>query len=142
MSDGELERLGEARYVSLSTFRRDGREVPTPVWVARAGDRLYVFTEGDAGKVKRIRATGRIRLCPCDLRGGLPAEPRFSEGRGRIVPRQEEETWRRATDALRAKYGWQMALVDLVSRLAGRFPRRAVLELRLGGEGPGTPPAP
>ena len=46
------ERLGRAQYVSLATFRRDGRQVRTPVWVAPHEGRLYVFSECDAGKVK------------------------------------------------------------------------------------------
>ncbi|MFP6629399.1 MAG: pyridoxamine 5'-phosphate oxidase family protein, partial [Myxococcota bacterium] len=54
------ETLGDAPYVSLATFRRDGREVRTPVWVARDGEHLYIFSEAKAGKVKRIRATKRV----------------------------------------------------------------------------------
>jgi hypothetical protein len=38
-----------ARTVSLATFRRDGRQVNTPVWVVRVGDRLYVNTEAASG---------------------------------------------------------------------------------------------
>lgn len=53
--------LGRERYVSLATFRRDGRAVPTPVWVAEHAGRLYVFTEGTAGKVKRLRNDPRDR---------------------------------------------------------------------------------
>jgi PPOX class probable F420-dependent enzyme len=50
------------KYVSLATYRRNGVEVKTPVWIARVGERYYVFSAGDAGKVKRIRATPRVRL--------------------------------------------------------------------------------
>ena len=46
-------------YVNLATFRRNGREVRTPVWIAGADCLYYVFSEGNAGKVKRIRANGR-----------------------------------------------------------------------------------
>ena len=44
------QRLGDAQYVSLATYRRDGREVRTPVWVAGDAGRLYVFSEAAAGK--------------------------------------------------------------------------------------------
>lgn len=118
-------------YVSLATFRRDGREVRTPVWIAGAEGRYYVFSEGDAGKVRRIRATGRVRLAPCNYRGRLQSDA-WLEGRGRVV--REPEVIRRAYGALHRKYGWQMKLGDLFSKLSGRYDKRAILELELGGQ--------
>ena len=50
--------LGDARYISVATFRRSGAEVKTPVWFAGAGDWIHVFTAGDSGKVKRGLARG------------------------------------------------------------------------------------
>jgi len=120
-------KLGAARYVSLATFRRDGREVRTPVWVAEDAGRLYVFSEADAGKVKRIRATKRVALAPCDVRGGLKGD--FVPGAGRIVT--DPDTSRRGYAALRRKYGWQMAAANFFSTLTGRIRNRALLELSL-----------
>lgn len=57
------------KYVSLARYRRNGTEVKTPVWIAEMAGRYYVFSAGDAGKVKRIRATPRVRLAACDVRG-------------------------------------------------------------------------
>lgn len=128
--------LAGERYISLATFRRDGREVRTPVWVARDRDRLYVFSEGTAGKVKRIRANGRVRATGCDLRGGVPEDAVWYAGRGRIVGADELSVWSRAYAALRAKYGWQMKLGDLLSQLTGRYERRAMLELDFTGGPP------
>jgi PPOX class probable F420-dependent enzyme len=115
------------RYVSLATFRRDGREVRTPVWIAESDGSYFVFSEGDAGKVKRIRATRRIRLAACDVRGRVRSE--WIDGSGRVV--KEPARIERAYAALRAKYGWQMRAADWLSRLTGRYDRRAVLELTL-----------
>jgi PPOX class probable F420-dependent enzyme len=56
------------KYVSLATYRRNGVEVKTPVWIADVSRLYYVFSAGDAGKVKRIRATPRVRLAACDVR--------------------------------------------------------------------------
>ena len=126
--DSVTESLGRAQYVSLATFRRDGREVRTPVWVAAHEGRLYVFSERDAGKVKRIRATSRVQVAPCDVRGGLKGD--FHTGVGRVV--SEPARIAQGYAALRGKYGWQMTLVDLFSRLAGRIGNRALLELELG----------
>jgi hypothetical protein len=121
------------RYVCLATFRRDGREVRTPVWLAGGGGRFYVFSEGDAGKVKRIRATGRVRVASCDARGRLKSES-WLEGRGRVL--REPAEIERAYRALHEKYGWQMRAADFFSRLTGRYARRALLELELGDAGP------
>lgn len=122
--------LARTPYLSLTTFRRDGRAVATPVWVAGCGDRLVVFSEGDAGKVKRLRRDPRVRLQPCDVRGRTRG--RACAGLGRILTDAAEIE--RAHAALRAKYGWQMWLVDLGSRLAGRIQRRAWLSLEVGDD--------
>jgi PPOX class probable F420-dependent enzyme len=67
MSD--LDRLAGETYVLLTTFRRDGRPVATPVWAVRDGDALAVWTVADSGKVKRIRRSGTVMVAPCDFRG-------------------------------------------------------------------------
>ena len=64
--------LGNASYMLLTTFRKDGTPVPTPVWVVRIGDELRVWTIRDSGKVKRIRRRSRAQIARCTVRG----EPR------------------------------------------------------------------
>ena len=121
------ETLGAARYVSLATYRRDGREVRTPVWVAGDGEHLYVFSEAKAGKVKRIRATERVAVAPCNVRGSLTGD--FTSGVGRIV--SEPDSVERGYAALTRKYGLQMRLTNFLSTLTGRIDQRALLELTL-----------
>jgi len=121
--------LDRERYGSLETFRKTGRAVATPVWFALAGERFYVFSEGDAGKVKRLRNDPRVRLAACNLRGRVHGEP-FA---GRAVRVDDPATIARAYAALQAKYGWQMRVVDLFSRLARRYHGRAILEIELDG---------
>ncbi|MEU2612305.1 PPOX class F420-dependent oxidoreductase [Micromonospora sp. NPDC007271] len=65
----DLDRLAAEKYVLLTTFRKDGRAVPTPVWAVRDGEALAVWTAADTGKVKRIRRDGRVTVAPCDVRG-------------------------------------------------------------------------
>ncbi len=122
------------RYVSLASFRRDGREVRTPVWIAGEAGRYFVFSEGDAGKVKRIRATGRVRLAACSATGSLRSE--WIDARGRVVRDPAEIAL--AYRHLHRKYGWWMALGDVFSKLSGRYARRAILELRTGAGGETT----
>jgi PPOX class probable F420-dependent enzyme len=64
-----VDALGAAQYLLVTTFRKDGRTVPTPVWGARDGDALVFWSVTDAGKIKRIRRTPRVLVGPCDLRG-------------------------------------------------------------------------
>ncbi len=134
MGESRSARLEDERYLNLATFRRDGREVRTPVWIAGVGARLVAFSEGSAGKVKRIRATKRVRLAPCNVRGKVHGD--WVEGKGRVV--QEPEVIQAAYAALRRKYGWQMRLADVASRLSGRFERRAILEFELDESGGGA----
>ena len=119
--------LARERYVSLATFRRDGAEVRTPIWFAMIDERLVMVTGGDSGKVKRLRNNPRVRIAPCDARGGVHGP--WREGAVRIVtePREIAE----AHAMLRAKYGWQVWLLDVVARLTGRTRRRAWLEVSL-----------
>ena len=115
------------RYVSLATFRRDGTAVATPVWFTAAGERLYVFTAGDSGKVKRLRNSPRARVAPCDARGRL--EGGWRDVTARIIT--DAALIQRAWTALRVKYGWQLRLLDFFARLTGRIHRRAWVEIAL-----------
>jgi PPOX class probable F420-dependent enzyme len=121
---GDLERH---RYMSLATFRRSGAEVATPVWFAAADGRLYVFTGGQSGKVKRLRHTSRARVAPSDARGRVLGAWRDASALIVTEPRSIES----AHAALRTKYGWQMRVGDLFSRLTGRIDQRAWLEIQL-----------
>ena len=64
-----LETIGGASYALVTSYRKDGRAVPTAVWVVRDGDALAIWTVTGAGKVKRIRRDGTVLVGPCDVRG-------------------------------------------------------------------------
>lgn len=127
--------LATARYLSLATFRKNGNAVATPVWFAEDGGKLYAFTAGDSGKVKRLRNGPRARVAPCTVRGKLLGD--WQDAQARIVA--DAATVERAYRALRDKYGLQMWLTDLSSRLTGRYSRRAVLEIAPLETGLGAP---
>ncbi|MDF3299002.1 PPOX class F420-dependent oxidoreductase [Streptomyces tropicalis] len=69
MDDTALERLGAGKYLLVTSYRRNGTPVATPVWVVRDGDALGVWTAADSWKVKRIRNRGDVLVGPCDVRG-------------------------------------------------------------------------
>ena len=117
--------LEQARYISLVTFRKDGREVATPVWCVAFGGKLYAFTDGHMAKVRRLRATPRVRVAPCTV-GGKPLGA-YREGTGRIVT--EPELNRQVYAELAGKYGIQYWLTTSVAWLGRRLSRRVALEL-------------
>jgi uncharacterized protein len=57
------------KYISLTTIRKSGVKVPTPVWFGEDGDKLYVMTRSDMGKIKRIRNNPQVEVAPCTIRG-------------------------------------------------------------------------
>jgi uncharacterized protein len=66
--------VAKSEYILLTTFTKDGRPKPTPIWAAPDGDRLVVITQEKSWKVKRIRNTPRVTVAPCDLRGNPKGE--------------------------------------------------------------------
>ena len=66
--------LGASKYLSLTTYRKDGTPVATPVWLVRDGDVLRVYTQADSGKAKRIRNNPAVMVAPCDARGRLKGD--------------------------------------------------------------------
>ncbi|HEX4226825.1 MAG TPA: PPOX class F420-dependent oxidoreductase, partial [Pseudonocardiaceae bacterium] len=71
----QLDQLVASKYVLLTTFRKDGTPVPTPIWFARDGADLVVWTPTTSGKVKRIRRDGAVTVTACDFRGTPNGEP-------------------------------------------------------------------
>jgi uncharacterized protein len=99
----------------------------TPVWFADADGRVYVFTAGESGKVKRLRHTPRVRLAPCNARGAIRGA--WRDGTARLIG--DPAAIAAARTAFRAKYGWQMWVLDFFSWLAGRIGHRAWIEIEL-----------
>jgi uncharacterized protein len=69
MTTRDIDALGAAKYISLTTFRADGSPVASPVWVVRDGETLRVLTDPASGKVRRLRANPRAGVAVCDMRG-------------------------------------------------------------------------
>lgn len=123
--------LATEQYVLLTTTKRSGERVPTPVWVAHDGEALLVTTGAEAGKVKRIRHTPRVTLQACDRVGRPRDGAPVVEARASV---HDDEASRAALDAaLSAKYGVQYAAIRAMTRLRGRTAPASVV-LRLAAE--------
>lgn len=112
MDDTRLDRLGAGKYLLVTSYRKDGRPVATPVWVVRDGDALGVWTAADSFKVKRIRRRADVLAGPCDVRGHptgdqLPATAHIADA----------ATTARYRTLIARKYGLMGRLTLLGSRL-------------------------
>jgi PPOX class probable F420-dependent enzyme len=120
-SPDDLDVVNAHRYVSLTTFRRSGEPVSSPVWIARDGDELVVVTVDPAGKLKRLAHTSRVELRPCDLRGHVPVGVRTSAGTARVD--RTPEGVAAVKRAIGRKYV-MARLGDAVAAVTSRFVRR------------------
>ncbi|MHB9857246.1 PPOX class F420-dependent oxidoreductase [Streptomyces sp. YIM S03343] len=68
-------RLAEGKYLLVTSYRKNGTPVATPVWVVLDGDTLGFWTVADSWKVKRIRARADVLVGPCDVRGRPTGDP-------------------------------------------------------------------
>jgi hypothetical protein len=101
--------LASQRYISLTTFKRDGTPVSTPVWVVSDdGERLLVWSAAKTWKVRRLRRDSRVLVAASNFRG---------RERGERLPAQARVIPDPGVDGLlRRKYGWQKRALDLLNR--------------------------
>jgi len=123
-----LRYLHGARYISLVTVRRNGKEVRTPVWFASLGEsQLYCFSAENAGKVKRLKHTKEVKIATCDARGGHCGD--WLNAHAEIITDSKE--CHEAFELLKNKYGLQMAVTNFFSWLTGKINHRAVIRIDL-----------
>jgi uncharacterized protein len=106
---GSIAEIHDCKRSLLVTYRRDGTPVPTPVWAAEAGGRLYVRTDRMAGKVKRLRNDSRLLVAPCTVRGRPLGAP--LEATARMLAPEDEPL---AERVLANRYGLGRAIFEWV----------------------------
>jgi len=119
------------KYLNLETFKRSGDGVKTPVWFAAepsaslesSGAKLYVYTIGVSGKLKRIRNNPRVKVAPCNMRGDVRGE--WVEARAEILTGAEAELGMRL---LNKKYVPWKQLLDFFAKFRKR--ERTVFVIR------------
>ena len=88
------EEIARSKYVSLTTYRKDGTAVATPVWQATSDGLMYIVSDADAWKVKRISRDSRVRVTVCDLRGRIAEGAPTAEGTAQILDDDGTQTAR------------------------------------------------
>jgi PPOX class probable F420-dependent enzyme len=116
----------EGKYVSLTSFKRDGEGVATPVWFVQEGGSLFVGTDADSGKVKRIRGNPSVTVTECSASGRLRGEP--VPARAELLPKRETK---RIDELIARKYRLDIVFVLPIYR--------AVQWIRRGGGAAGDP---
>lgn len=112
VAHGGFDALRGHTHMLLVTYRRDGTPVPTPVWFGQDGDRLYVWTEEEAFKAKRLRRRASALVAPCTPRGAPTGVP--VAARGRVL--DDAEGRERAAAVIRRSWGPLRRLFERASR--------------------------
>jgi uncharacterized protein len=116
-----MNELDQARYISLTTFKKDGSPVSSPVWIT-GHDGTYVFTTGDkAWKTKRLLRNPSVEVRACSVRGRVMPQATRYVGTGSVE--SSAAAVAEAERALASKYGWQFKATKLADRLSGRLGR-------------------
>lgn len=103
--------------MSLTTFRKNGEAVPTPVWFAQSDDKIYVITFAASGKLKRIRQNAQVEVAPCDINGKVLGG--LHEGMARLLPADEFPV---GNHALSKKYRLAYHLFKLYWMATRKYP--------------------
>lgn len=123
-----LKDLADEKFVSLTTFRKNGVGVPTPVWIGRDGDALVVTTPVGSGKVKRLRNNSTVELRPCSRRGAVEDDAPTFTAVAEIV--EGDAAMRRLDEVLKPKYSLEYRVVMRIERLLRReSPQRVMLRI-------------
>jgi uncharacterized protein len=129
--------LGDEKYLLLTTFRRTGTPVATPVWsVPLDGGAVGFWTSSGSGKAKRLAHTERITVQPCDARGKVKPGTTPVQATARLVTGDELETIRRE---VKAKYGFATHVTKLLGAVGGIVKRN---RMPYGDRGVVITPAP
>lgn len=118
--------LAKAQYILLTTFTKDGRPKPTPIWAALDHGRLLVITQEKSWKVKRIRNTPRVTLATCTMNGRPTSEA--VEGTAIILDKSQTAA---VYDAIGKHYGIVGKVFNLFSKLRGGMENNVGLELKV-----------
>src|SRR5262245_24315758 len=124
VADPRLDQFDGKRYISLETFKKDGEGGAKPVWFVRQPDSLYVYTDADSWKVKRIRNNPRVRIALCNARGHVKGP--WVEAKATLVDGDE----RLAADRLLNRKYLPKWILNVIVRFNKR--RRAMIRIDPG----------
>jgi PPOX class probable F420-dependent enzyme len=118
---GELGALFPGRYLSVTSFRRNGVGVATPVWFVSDGTRLFALTDAHSAKVRRIRRDPQVLVAPCRANGKLlRREPLVADAEVLTAPADLDRVQALLLDRYKISYRVVMFFYRLGRRLRGQ----------------------
>ena len=116
--------LGDEKYLLLTTFKRDGSPVATPVWSVPLDDgNIGFWTSSGSGKAKRLAHTSSVTVQPCDARGKVEDGTSPTEATAKVVSGDEMAEIRRKVEA---KYGFMTKITKLLGKIGGLIKRSPI----------------
>ena len=116
----DLEALFPGRYLSVTSFKRDGTGVATPVWFVSDGSRLFALTDLHSAKIRRIRRNPRVLVAPCRANGKLRSKPLLARVQVLTATTDLERVQKLLIERYKLSYRVIMLIYRLGRRLRGR----------------------
>lgn len=113
-TQSDLLNLARQTFVALTTFRKSGKPVTTPMHLVETNGKVFFRTYNTAGKAKRLAHTARILLAPSDIRGNPTGDA--MEATAHLVNGEVEMS---AIIAFRKKYPVSQRLIPIYHKLRG-----------------------
>jgi len=116
--------LAEEKYLALTTYKRDGTPVTTPVWAAPIdGGKIGFWTSSGSGKAKRLAHTSKVVVQPCNARGNLKEGTTPTDATAEVVTGPQLEEIRKE---IKAKYGFMCHLTKFFAKVGGVLKRKQI----------------
>ena len=116
--------LAEEKYLALTTYKRDGTPVTTPVWAAPIdGGKIGFWTSSGSGKAKRLAHTSKVVVQPCNARGNLKEGTTPTDATAEVVTGPQLEEIRKG---IRAKYGFMCKVTKFLNKIGNMIKRKDI----------------
>ena len=117
------------KYINLATQKKDGSFVNTPVWFTKdeQSNDYFIFSAGEAGKVKRIRNFSSVKVAICNFKGDLRGD--WVSAQAELI--DEEDSITRAYGQFQRKYSLSLKVINFFSRLFGKYKKRQIIKFNL-----------
>lgn len=114
MTNNMISQLTGIKYINLETYRKDGRTVRTPVWFIDFRDRIYIRTDANSGKIKRVVNNQNVRIAPSNIIGKINGP--WINGKARIE-KGNDVGHKEIVSLINKKYSFQQAFVRIIYKL-------------------------
>ncbi|MFN8383096.1 MAG: PPOX class F420-dependent oxidoreductase [Anaerolineales bacterium] len=111
-----LKQFEKQQYLNIETFRKSGQGVKTPVWFVQDGETLQIWTPIGAGKAKRIRNNGMVRVVPSTGSG----DPTGTWVDARAQADESTEAVKHLETLMKKKYGAMFSILGFLGRIRSK----------------------